>query len=181
MPRLIDTEVRTNTLVLATVRILAVRGAAGLTLRGIARESGISTGSLLHHFESRERILCVAAHRTGKAHLAEIESGVIWHAVEGFLPGDEDTLMLTRAWLGWCELWRCQPTLVDIVSEERRQEMSMLAELHEHRLSRPDLDVLTAVVDGLRQATCAPGGAMALPRARELLAAVARAALERSA
>jgi AcrR family transcriptional regulator len=181
MPRLIDTGTRTGTMVEATMRILATRGAPGLTLRGIARESRISTGSLLHHFESRERILGVAAHRTGRAHLDEIESGILWHGVQGFLPGDEETRLLTLAWLGWCELWRTEETLVEIVAEVRRQEMTMLAEQHEHRLSRPDLDVLVAVIDGLRLAVCAPIGAMSFTRARDLLAATSAAASERSA
>ena len=168
-------------MVSAIIAILATQGIPGLTLRGIARESRISTGSLLHHFESRERILCVAAHQTGRALLAEIESGVIWHGVPAFLPSDDDTLRLTRAWLGWCELWRSEASLVEIVGSVRRQELAMLAEAHEHRLSRPDLDLLIAVVEGLRHAVCAPVGAMPGSRARELLAAASAAALERSA
>jgi hypothetical protein len=156
VPRLIDTRTRTGTLVDAI-------------------------GSLLHHFESRERILCVAAHQTGASLLAEIESGQIWHGVPAFLPGDDDTHLLTRAWLGWCELWRTESSLAEIVGEIRRQELAMLAEAHEHRLSRPDLDVLAAVLDGLRQAVCAPVRPMERLRARELLAGVSAAALDRSA
>jgi len=180
VPRLIDTRTRTGTLVDATIRILATRGIPGLTLRGIARESRISTGSLLNHFESRERILCVAAHQTGASLLAEIESGQIWHGVSGFLPGDDDTLVLPRAWLGWCELCRSEAPLAEIVARARRDELTMLAEAHEHRLSRPDLDVLMAVVDGLRHAVCAPVRPMPRDHARELLTGVSAAALARS-
>jgi len=181
VPRLIDTRTRTGTLVDAIIRILATQGVPGLTLRGIARESRISTGSLLHHFESRERILCVAAHQTGSALLAEIESDLIWHGVPAFLPGSDETQMLTRAWLGWVELWRSEKSLADIVGEVRRRELSMLAEVHEHRLSRPDLDLMAAMVEGLRHAICAPVRPLPRERARDLLAGVSAAALDRSA
>ena len=47
-------------------RVLVSPGIPGLTMRSIARQSGISTGSLLHHFRSRERMLGIAAHRTDR-------------------------------------------------------------------------------------------------------------------
>src|SRR4051794_40738765 len=65
MPRLIDPYTRTGAMVLAINSILVTQGVFGLTLRTIARESGISTGSLLHHFGHRERVLGVAAYETG--------------------------------------------------------------------------------------------------------------------
>jgi len=112
--------------------------------------------------------------------LGEIESGQIWHGVAGFLPRDDDTLLLTRAWLGWCELCRSEASLAEIVARARRQEVTMLAEAHAHRLSRPDLDVLMAVVDGLRHAVCAPVRPMPRERACDLLTGVSAAALARS-
>ncbi|GEP34027.1 hypothetical protein NSZ01_17950 [Nocardioides szechwanensis] len=42
MPRLLDTESRTNTVVRAINDLLARDGAAGLTMRAIGRESRIS-------------------------------------------------------------------------------------------------------------------------------------------
>jgi AcrR family transcriptional regulator len=143
-------------MVFAINRTLVTQGVFGLTVRSIARESRISTGSLLHHVDSHERILTVAAHQTGIALLSEIASQAAWHGVEGFLPADDDTLLLTR-------------------------ELQMLAEGHEFRLSRPDLDLVAAIVEGLRGGICAPSRTMRPDRARQLLRAASQAALERCA
>ena len=78
MPRLIDTDLRTAEMVTGVNHVLVSHGIPGLTMRLIARESGISTGSLMHHFETRERILRIAAHRTGRALIAAAESDSLW-------------------------------------------------------------------------------------------------------
>jgi AcrR family transcriptional regulator len=181
MPRLIDTSSRTEAMLQGVNRVLVTRGVFGLSLRAVAAESGISAGSLLHHYQSREHMLRVAAHRTGRRLVRAIESDSIWIGVEAFLPGDDDTLLLTRAWLGWCELWRSEPWLEPTIQELRGQELVALAELHEHRLSRPDLDTLMALVEGLRSVVCAPRRPMPRQRARDLLRAAATAALASSA
>jgi AcrR family transcriptional regulator len=181
VPRLIDRDVRTTDMVVGVNRVLVARGIPGLTLRAIARESGISTGSLLQHFESRERILRIAAHRTGRTLIGAAESDSLWIGIDAFLPGDDETRRLTRAWLAWCELWRSDPTLEQTVTDLRDRELTALAVLHEHRLGRPDLDALVALLDGLRAAVSAPVRAMPVERAREVLGAAATAALDSSA
>ena len=127
-------------------RVLVDRGVFGLTLRAIAAESGISSGSLLHHYGSREHLLRVAAHRTGRRLVRSAESDSIWTGVDAFLPGDDDAVLITRAWLGWCELWRSESWLEPTVRQLRGEELVALASLHEHRLSRPDLDARAALV-----------------------------------
>jgi hypothetical protein len=123
----------------------------------------------------------VCAHRTGLAMLDEVSSQLAWHGVEGFLPTDDDALLLTRAWLAWIELWRSEEWLEDAVSELRAKELAMLARVHEFRLSRPDLDLLAALLEGLRSAICAPSRPMAPDRARAVLRDASAAALGRSA
>jgi AcrR family transcriptional regulator len=169
MPRMIETDSRTAAMVMGVNRVLVNRGVFGLTLRAIAAESGISTGSLLHHFGSKEQVLRVAAHRSGLALVHEIGSGVLGIGVDAFLPGDDEMALLTRAWLAWCELWRSEPWLSETVGAIRARELTILAEVHEHRLSRPDLDTISA-----------PVRPMPVDRARELLRAISTAALERS-
>ncbi len=180
MPRLIDTDLRTTDMVTGVNRVLAAHGIPGLTMRTIARESGISTGSLIHHFESRERILRIAAHRTGRALVSAAESDSLWIGLDAFLPGDEETRRLTRAWLAWCELWRSESWLESTVGELRARERDSLAELHERPRSDPALDLVVAVLDGLRGAVCAPVAAMPVARARALLRTAAEGALGRS-
>jgi AcrR family transcriptional regulator len=180
MPRLIDSSSRADAMVEGVNRVLVTRGVFGLTLRSIADESRISTGSLLHHFGSRERVLIVAAGRTGRRFLEAIEAETWTVGVEAFLPGDDEMVLLTRAWLGWCELWRSEPVLDQVVGRVRANELHALASAHDLRLSRPDLDTLTALVEGLRSAVCAPLNPMPPRRARQLLRTASSAALARA-
>jgi AcrR family transcriptional regulator len=181
VPRLIDTDLRTADMVTGVNRVLVALGIPGLTLRRIARESGISTGSLLQHFESRERILRIAAHRTGRALVAAEESDSLWVGVDAFLPGDDEMRRWTRAWLAWCELWRSEPWLRDTIDELRRREREALAQVHEHRLPSQDVDMLVALLDGLRGMVCEPVRPMPLDRARDLFRAEAAAMVARCA
>jgi hypothetical protein len=104
-----------------------------------------------------------------------------WHGVEGFLPTDDDALLLTRAWLAWVELWRSEEWLEYTVSMLRAKELALLAETHEYRLSRPDLDLVGALLEGLRSAICAPSRPMTPDRARAILRDASATALGRSA
>jgi AcrR family transcriptional regulator len=177
---LIDPYTRTGAMVLAVDNILVSEGVFGLTLRTIARESGISTGSLLHHFGHRERVLGVAAYQTGLSLLEDIRSRSLRHGVEAFLPGDDEGVLLTRAWLSWCELWRSEDWLTQTVDHLRTREQRLLAQVHELRVARPDLNLLTAVIDGLRVAVCAPTRPMPPAQARAMLASASAAALKRA-
>jgi AcrR family transcriptional regulator len=180
MPRLIHSSSRADAMVEGVNRVLVTRGVFGLTLRAIAEESRISSGSLLHHFGSRERVLIVAAGRTGRWLIKAIEDEAWEAGVAAFVPGDDDMVLLTRAWLGWCELWRSEPVLDQVVDGVRANELHALAAVHDLRLSRPDLDTLTALVEGLRSAVCAPRNPMPPSRARELLRIASSAALARA-
>jgi AcrR family transcriptional regulator len=181
VPRLIDPYTRTGAMVLAINTILVEQGVFGLTLRTIGRESGISPGSLLHHFGRRERVLGVAAYQTGRTLLEDIDGQRVWQGVGAFLPGDDEGVLLTRAWLAWRELWRSEEWLTQTVGDLRARERRMLAGAHDFGVTRPDLDLLVATVDGLRVAVCAPVRPMPPAHARDLLAAASAAALDRAA
>ena len=123
MPRLIDTDLRTADMVTGVNRVLVSQGIQGLTMRSIARQSGISTGSLLHHFETREQMLGIAAHRTGRVLVGAEESDSLWVGIDAFLQGDDEMRHLTRAWLAWTELWRSEPWLTETIGELRAREL----------------------------------------------------------
>jgi AcrR family transcriptional regulator len=160
--------------------MLIAEGVFGLTLRRIARESGISTGSLLHHFGQRERMLGVAAHQTGLSMLEDIRSRSLWRGVEAFVPWDDEGVLLTRAWLSWCELRRSEDWLTQTVGDLRAREQRALADVHEFRIARADLDLVVATIDGLRVAVCAPVRPMRPAEARALLRSASSAALARA-
>ncbi len=170
MPLLIDTETRTDALVAAVNEALVLHGPTGLTLRRIARISGVSTSSILHHLGSREHLLRVCAHRTGRTRLAELDYRAEAEGVFAFLPQSDLHVVESRAWLAWEELWRCEDSLGAIVVETRENELALLARVLDYRLARDDLDLAMAVIDGLATKVCQPTAPMSPGRARELLA-----------
>ncbi|MGK5558533.1 helix-turn-helix domain-containing protein, partial [Actinomadura kijaniata] len=49
-------------LITTAARLIAERGTAGLTVRAIAREAGVSDGVLYNHFADKEELLALALH-----------------------------------------------------------------------------------------------------------------------
>ena len=181
MPRLIETESRTCAVVAAVNHLLARDGSTAISIRAIARESGVSASSLLHHYGSRERILRLSAIRTGTERVRDIEVRLDLEGVLAFLPADLDAVVEARTWLAWTELWRSEDVLVESVGMPRREERALLAYAFDYRLGREELDALAALIEGLLAAGCAPVRPMPLPRARAILLAHAEHALARAA
>lgn len=179
MPRLIETRSRTDAVVAAMNELLAREGVYALSVRSIARASGISPSSLMHHYGSRERIVRLAALWTGTARVREIERRAPWDGIAAFLPADLDGVVDARAWLGWLELWRSEDMLAEAIGRPRREERALLASVLDYALSREALDVVSALIDGLLCAICAPVRPLPLPVARGLLSVHVEAALER--
>ncbi|MDP2775133.1 MAG: TetR family transcriptional regulator C-terminal domain-containing protein [Nocardioides sp.] len=177
MPRLLDTDSRTDTVVCAINEILARDGAAGLTMRAIGRESRISPGSLTMHYTSREHLLRVAAHRTGRARRDEIRSRCYTERGLAFLPRDSEEIVQARVWLSWCDQGRSAESLSETIREARAEELGLLAQVFDYHLARPELDALYALLDGLTTAVCAALDPMPLATAR----AIATVGQERAA
>jgi TetR/AcrR family transcriptional repressor of bet genes len=169
MPRLLETETRTGTLVAAINHVLASKGPAGLTMRAIAAESRVSTSSMLHHFGTREHLLIVAAHRTANAWIARIEQRLEFDGVAAFLPGHDDEVVDARAWLGWLEMWRSDDVLDHAIRKVLDGERALLAVMTDYELTRDQLDLTIAVIDGLRSAICSPVRPLPRHRATALL------------
>ena len=170
MPRLIETTTRAGALVAAVNELLVTEGIPGLTLRKIAAVSRVSTGSIIHHLGGKSRLLSLGAAVTARARHDEIRLARWEGGALAFLPGDDDGVLNTRAWLAWVELGRSDPDVEAPVSRARQEERGLLAETIDHRLARDDLDLMCAVIDGLREAVCTPTRPMPPSRARALLA-----------
>jgi AcrR family transcriptional regulator len=182
MPRLIEPEGRTNTVVDAMNFLLSRDGPGALTLRTISRESRVSTSSLLHHFGSRDELLRVAASWTGRARAREIDRRSDKEGVGAFLPGDGDDedLITARAWLNWCALWRSTESLVGVIEDARDREAVLLAQVLGLHPIRDDLTALIALIYGLTEAVCAPVHALRTDEAREILRTHAEARTRRA-
>ena len=171
MPSLIRGPSRADALVSAINQILVADGIPGLSMRRIAEVSRVSTGSMVHHFGGKARLITLAATFTAR----QLHDDIRWRAgsdgVCAFLPRDDDGVLLHRAWLAWVELGRSEPEVEPVVALTRRQEVSLLADAIDHRHARDGLDLLTAVVTGLRVEICAPTRPMPPARAAALLRA----------
>ena len=170
MPRLVNGDTRTDEIIRGIGRLIVSGGLDAVTMRRIAHEVGVSTGTLCHHYESRERLMRVAVYWFGKEFVAENESRVRHEGPSGFLPSGPQDVARTRIWLAFAELGRTSSDLGRQVDEARAHERWLLA-----GCAMPRLDPLAAVgayatLEGLRAAICTPGDALPLPMARNLLA-----------
>ena len=150
--------------------MLIDHGPAGLTLRRIARVSGVSTSSILHHLGSREHLLRVAVARTGQARIAALKAEAAADGILAFVPRSDREVLDTRAWLAWLELWRSQDFLGRWVADTRADEMALLAATLDFQMPRLELEAATALIDGLRTAICAPCRPLRREDARRILA-----------
>lgn len=171
MPHLIDGDERAAVLATACDRLLEQYGPAGLTWRAISLTSGVSTSSMSHHLQDRERLLRVCSHVSSRARLARLTRAVIERGPVGVLPWDHDDLPATRSWLGWLEVGRTDPSIGASLSRDRRQELAVLGRSLDHRLAPADLLAVQALVDGLRVAVCMPGSEVTVRDAQACLAA----------
>ena len=78
MPRHVDQRQRRREIVDATRRVLAERGARGLTFRAVAEEMGGSSTLITHYFGSRQDLVngLVEAFAEWPGQLASLEAGV---------------------------------------------------------------------------------------------------------
>jgi AcrR family transcriptional regulator len=86
MPRLLDGETRTDDIIRGIGRLIVAGGLEAVTMRNIAKEVGVSTGTISHHYESRRRLMLVAAYWFGKDFVDENEARVRHEGPAGFPP-----------------------------------------------------------------------------------------------
>lgn len=172
MPRLLDVDDRVSTLTAAIEGLLGEGGVGAVSMRAIARESGVSTSSMHHHLDTRERMLRVCCDESVRVRLRSLTEAVIDTGPLALLPapGDQDALWQTRVWQGWHELWRCTPSLGPVLLQARAAERRLVARALDHRLPLPEVARLHALVEGLRAAVCQPEEDLLPHEARACLA-----------
>lgn len=170
----IDHAERRRHLAEAVWRIVLREGMSGASVRGVAREAGLSMGSVRHFFATQDELMRFAMRevidRTG-ARIAADESGraeavrhgrpvdAALNVLEHFVPLDDARLVEARVWAAFTSLALTTPELAAIRREADdgirtacRQVLDALAALGRLAPGR-DLDVETqrlwALVDGL--------------------------------
>lgn len=105
-------------------------GIGGATLRRIAREARVTTGSVTHHFPGKQDVLVAALRRCIEQQTARTEAAVggrrgldaIRTAFSALLPADEERRL---EWTIWLEFWgRMQGTT--LAAEHRRGQQVFL-------------------------------------------------------
>jgi AcrR family transcriptional regulator len=176
-------------------RLVAVRGFERVRLRDVAKEAGVSIGSLQHHFETRdgllrETFLWSATRRVEQwADEADV-SGDPWQRLSSLLVSVFDVEDFQQRSTIWIEF-----SAAAARDDEVRKVMANLYErwripLREVIRAGVDagvfapvaavddvVDILAAQIDGLEVAAIIAPAGMRTPRLRELVLATARTAL----
>lgn len=111
MPKIVDGDLRRQELAAAAARLIARGGLEAATMRDIATEAGLTTGSVTHYFaDKRELLLFTLAeslqHRRGRrgAVASAGAQAALRSALEGALPIDADRHRHWMVTIAFCAL-----------------------------------------------------------------------------
>ncbi|NKQ52722.1 TetR/AcrR family transcriptional regulator [Amycolatopsis sp. K13G38] len=152
MPRRVRDPQSRDQLVDAAWRLVAQQGPNATTLRGVAAEAGVTTGSVTHYFEDKAALMEAVLRHNGAVASARVVGAVgrkrglaaAEQAVFALLPLDET---LFRCWQVWLAFWSHDPGPVreggflEGYREWATQLGQYLKEAVEDGELRPDLDV----------------------------------------
>lgn len=107
--RIRDPESRQR-VIAAAWRLVAAQGVHATTMRGIATEAGVTTGSVTHYFEDKAEVMAsvlrynnkLATNRVLEATAGKSGLKAIDHFAKAMLPLDEDRL---KSWTVWLAFW----------------------------------------------------------------------------
>ena len=155
---------RRQALIEATARCLAARGAAGVSVRAICAEAGVSPGLLRHYFASVSEAIAETYRWTGARVEAALEEAVeaagpaprarlLAYLTASFRPPIADAELLAT-WLAFWSLTRSDPAIAAVHSEIYRDFRlgieRLIAEAHPALAdTRLPAVALTALIDGL--------------------------------
>lgn len=106
--RIRDPEQR-NQIIRAASRLVAKNGVAATTMRAVAAETGVSTGSVTHYFEDKAELMDEVLRDAGDRAAEHVNSAVSAHrgleaakrATLGLLPVDDERLACWQVWLAF--------------------------------------------------------------------------------
>ncbi len=165
MPRVVDADKRRAELVELTAGEIARAGLERLTLRGLARAGGWTTGTVTHYFVDKRDLLIATFHSRADAARRRSElliaagANALDAIVDSVLPVDEERLADWNVWLAFWGAAIGDDELTAIQHERQRSFMDTIAraleiERGEGRL-RADIDLarearhLVALLDGV--------------------------------
>lgn len=122
MPKLIDHQARKKVVAQAVWKLLNERGVSAITVRNVAAEAGITTGSLRHSFDNRIQLLTYALDLIGQETEASMEAVSVKgqdvlntvKILEHFIPITPRSQAISRITLGMVAELRSIPGIKDI-------------------------------------------------------------------
>ncbi|MEU6281041.1 TetR/AcrR family transcriptional regulator [Streptomyces sp. NPDC047028] len=166
MPKVVDPQARRAAVAEAVWRLILSRGWEGVSVRSVAKEAGLSAGSLRHYFATQSDVLVFAMQlvidrvrdRVQAIELQPDPAVTVLRAIEELLPLDAERRAEAEVWLAFTVRAQTEPTLRALrdTSYELLQDLChQLVEVltrHDPRTD-PDLRVeserLYALIDGL--------------------------------
>ncbi|MFI8712665.1 TetR family transcriptional regulator C-terminal domain-containing protein [Brevibacillus brevis] len=166
MPKIIDHEKRREQIAEATWRVIVEQGMEGATVRGIAKEAGLSLGALRHYFATQDELLMYAMQlvkERATARIAEIAANEEWAPKERvtkifleLLPTNQEKMVEMEVWFAFTVYFRHKKEGFDAQHDEIYASVRKLLDSADQlNLLRKELDKemetekLYAVIDGL--------------------------------
>lgn len=168
MPRKPDSADSGDLLTDGIMELLGESGATGVTLRRLAANRGLSVGALTNRWGSRGRMLHVAVNYFRHRWNDVIALNCLTEGVTGLLPRTDEEVEDCHVWFAFCDLARTDPTVAECVAAQRQDERAFVRALVPDAADETTIDLLVALVDGLRLALCSPTP-MPVDRAREVM------------
>lgn len=116
MPKIIDHEKRREQIAEATWRVIVEQGMEGATVRGIAKEAGLSLGALRHYFATQDELLMYAMQlvkERATARIAQIAANEEWAPKERvtkifleLLPTNQEKMVEMEVWFAFTVYFR---------------------------------------------------------------------------
>ncbi|MEN1986207.1 TetR/AcrR family transcriptional regulator [Paenibacillus hubeiensis] len=167
MPKIVDHEKQRKMLAAAAIRVIRDHGLEHATVRNIAKEAGLSVGSMRHYFATQAELFAFCMNLFADRVQQRVEAlqmnGSVLQNMKNlllqFLPLDEDRKIEMEVWFSFTAKVLVYPELKKL-SDQMHQGMYMSAqyviqELQTQGLTDPDMDAgvetekLYALIDGL--------------------------------
>ncbi|MFS0827861.1 TetR/AcrR family transcriptional regulator [Pseudomonas phoenicis] len=167
MPKIVDHEVRRAEITKAVIRSISKEGLANVTIRGIAREGGFSSGTLAHYFNSKEELIDFAFNEISKQAFERINARTLGYTkarqkvravVEELTPqpsDEHDSVISVSFWAAARQNDRLRQKFHEVYENLRAHLRAFIDEgigTGEFRIEgdiEDEIDFIVAITDGL--------------------------------